>query len=466
VSTGGGTFQDRTSKGDDALERVDAVFLVLEGERLSAGGARSALTRVDEVVLGRGAERCMTRRVERGVRILDVRVPDRRMSATHARLTRTSDRWIAEDAGSTNGSKLNGAPLTRAVLTDGDLLEVGWTTFLFRERVADPATAPDVDRGASSDRPDGLATLVPGLALALQDVERVGRSGLPVVLLGETGTGKEVLARALHVLSARPGEFVAVNCAALPAALVESQLFGHVRGAFSGAVRDAEGLVRAAHRGTLFLDEIGDLPPASQPAFLRVLQEQEVVPVGSTRPAPVDLRIVAATNHLLDAQVARGEFRADLFARLSGFVHRLLPLRERREDLGLLIAQLLQTTGRPGDLSMSPDAARAILRYSWPLNIRELAQALSRAAVLARGGVIDCGSLPEAIGKEGRAPADATARVDSKAQEEASLRAALVAELAKHGGNVTEVARALGKARTQVHRWMKRFDLDASAHRK
>src|SRR5262249_4252107 len=161
---------------------------------------------------------------------------------------------------------------------------------------------------------------------------------LSILLLGETGTGKEVLARSLHALSQRPGPFIAVNCGAIPENLVEGQLFGHVRGAFSGALKDEPGLVRAAQGGTLLLDEIGDLPASSQAALLRVLQESEVRPVGSTQTVKVDVRIIAATHRPLESLIKGNAFRHDLYARLAGFRFELAPLRKRKVDLGLLIA--------------------------------------------------------------------------------------------------------------------------------
>ena len=189
-----------------------------------------------------------------------------------------------------------------------------------------------------------------------------------------------------------------MNCGALPAALVESLLFGHVKGAFSGAARDEIGFVRSAEGGTLFLDEIGDLPPASQAALLRVLQEHEVIPVGATRATKVDVRVIAATHRPLETLSGGGggAFRSDLLARLRGYTHRLPPLCERAADLGVILADILvQVAGdRATRLTLTPEAARALLRYSWPLNIRELRQAMASAVALAVEDVIDLKHLP------------------------------------------------------------------------
>jgi DNA-binding NtrC family response regulator len=281
------------------------------------------------------------------------------------------------------------------------------------------------------------------------------------MIRGETGTGKEILARAVHGLSRRPGEFVAINCGGLTDTLIESELFGHKKGAFSGATDDTLGLVRAAHGGTLLLDEIGDLPPASQSAFLRVLQEREVIAVGSTRPVPVDLRVVSATHRDLEDLVARGRFRADLLARVSGFRLDLPPLRERREDLGLLVAHLLERiTGEEdaGGATFTEAAARALFRHDWPHNVRELEKVLAAAVVLAAGQPIDVAHLGPAVAEAPAAPAPG--------EEDEQLRARLVELLTQHEGNISAVARAMGKARMQIHRWMRRFGIGPDEFRK
>ncbi|MSP63755.1 MAG: sigma-54-dependent Fis family transcriptional regulator [Myxococcales bacterium] len=319
-------------------------------------------------------------------------------------------------------------------------------------------------RAARTARP-GPAPLSGPLGRHFADLETVARSPVSVVLRGETGTGKEVIARAVHTLSRRPGDFVAMNCGALPDHLVESELFGHKKGAFSGATEDRPGLVRAAHQWTLFLDEIGDLPAPSQAAFLRVLQEREVVPVGATRPVRVDLRLVAATHRDLDALVAEGRFRADLWARIAGFTFTLPPLRQRREDLGMLIATLVHriTSGAAERVSFSSEAARALFHHAWPQNVRELEKCLGAAVVLARGERIELEHLPETVRAvpTAQAHSESTEGVDDRplTVEEQRHRDELQELLAKHAGNISAVARALGKARMQVHRWIKRYRL-------
>jgi sigma-54 dependent transcriptional regulator, acetoin dehydrogenase operon transcriptional activator AcoR len=264
------------------------------------------------------------------------------------------------------------------------------------------------------------------------------------------------VARAVHALSGRRGAYLAVNCGALPDTLVESELFGHKKGAFSGAVEDRPGLVRAADHGTLFLDEVGDLPLPSQAALLRVLQEEEVLPVGATRALPVDLRVVVATHRDLPALVKDGRFRADLYARLAGWELELPVLADRKEDLGIIIAALLArlAPGRP-DIAFSQSAARALVQHEWPLNVRELEQALAAALALARDQVIDLPQLPEAL----RSPVQPRANPAPLTEEDARRREQLAALLAEHQGNISAVARAMGKARMQIQRWIKRYNL-------
>jgi transcriptional regulator with PAS, ATPase and Fis domain len=459
---------EKTPLGDRSRgARVEQyLFLVIEGCRLRAGGMRIALRDLDELAMGYSDARNVRRDGPRAV----LGVPDPRMSGQHARMVRKDTTYHLEDRGSTNGTLLNGvrvrvrvgAPLLAHALKDGDIVELGQTLFLYREMEEDAADPPrDHDAAASTSVPSGLRTLDPTLARRFARLGRTAPSALTILLLGETGTGKELLARAIHVLSQREGPFVAINCGAIPANLVESHLFGHVRGAFSGAMRDEPGMVRAANMGTLLLDEIGDLPLVSQAALLRALQEGEVLAVGSTQATKVDVRVIAATHRPIEASVERGEFRRDLYARLAGYSFHLPPLRERKVDLGLLIAMLLTSGkfGDQGDVRMHPDAARAMLNHDWPMNIRELEQCLHAALVLAENGLITVDDLPEAVGTI-LPPGD---DVDDGHDEE--LRRDLLVRIADAKGNVTNVARAMGKARQQVQRWLRRYGIDPDAYR-
>ena len=434
------------------------LFAVLRCDDLSAPPSRHSLAHVDEVLLGRGDEYAAERRVEGGVRRLELQLPDRRMSRNHARLRRSAQGWQFADLGSSNGSRVDGERSQAALLADGAFFELGHTVFRLRSALPTPAQAEgDLRADLLGDRPFALRSLLPELSLLLDRLGRVARSSVSTLVLGETGTGKEWLARALHELSGRNGAFVALNCGALPASLLESLLFGHVRGAFSGATRDEPGYVRAAHGGTLFLDEVGDLPALSQTALLRVLQEREVVPVGATRAIPVDLRVVAATHAPLFEQAEQGTFRNDLFARLSGYSFRAAALRERCEDLGLILNALAPELEREtgASITLHPDAARQLLAYHWPRNIRELRQALQSAAVLADKHHIRPEHLPQLLQRKAEAPA----------AEDPELEEQLVQMFREHHGNVTQVAKAMGKARVQVQRWMKRFGIDPAKFR-
>jgi transcriptional regulator of acetoin/glycerol metabolism len=437
------------------------LVVVLECDRPLAGGARYALDGIDLVTIGRGPERRAERHVEGGLRALDVRIPGRSVSATHARLVRAGSSWAVEDLGSTNGTLVNGRRVERAVLGDGDVFDAGHVLMRVNSMVSMPVGAPlDVDlRGENGS---GHLTLDPSFACDLDRTAKLAVSGVPIVLIGESGTGKEVLARWLHERDGRSAPFVAVNCGAIPATLVESQLFGHVKGAFSGAVRDELGFVRAAHGGTLFLDEIADLPRQSQAALLRVLQEGEVTPVGATQPLKVILRVIAATHQPLEELVGRGEFRHDLFARLAGSVISLPPLRDRRDDLGVLVAAILRKTARERApaMSFSSEVGQALASHSWPLNVRELEQCIATSVALAPEGKVKMEHLPRTIANGRRAASVAPQSADGPRNADEKLRMDLLAQLSQHHGNLAAVARAMGKAPMQVHRWCRRLGID------
>ena len=454
--------QTRKPRKDASLGQPH-LFVVFRCDRPLDGGARISLAGADAVAFGRGPRLGLERVQDGGATTLRIGVPDPRMSTSHARLQRVLGAWVLADAGSKNGTFCEGRRIDRMEVADGALLELGHTFFLFRDAVA--ASPGDVlEPAAPGGPPRGFSTLVPAFAAELARIERIARSTVPVLLNGQTGTGKEVMARAIHALSERPGPFQAVNCAAIAPNLVESELFGHKKGAFTSAVDEHPGAVRSAHRGTLLLDEIGDLPLPAQAALLRVLQENEVLPVGSSRTVPVDLRVVAATNRDLDQLATEQRFRADLLARLSGYRCTLPPLRERREDFALLSAAVLESARAPG-LTFSVEAARALLSYPWPLNVRELEKCLTAAAVLAEGGQVELDHLPEAVRAAPKA-AQAPAPAESHEGPDAQRREEILKLMQEHGGNVTAVARAMGKARTQVQRWLRRFRIDPLSFRR
>ncbi len=428
------------------------------------GGLRCSLSDLDEVGVGRAETRDV--RTSRARR-LNIALPDRKLSAKHARFVRHEDTWHVEDLGSTNGTFVNGRRVTQEELADGDIVAVGRAALRMRLFLPTPKPTPAVLFGKEAGQPLGIGTLLPALAAELAPLARVAVSKMTVLLLGETGTGKEVCARAVHAASKRRGELVPVNCAALPDSLVEAQFFGHHKGAFTGAAREALGFVRAADGGTLFLDEIGDLPPSAQGVLLRVLQEGEVVPIGGARPVRVDVRVIAATHRPIEAMVDRGAFRHDLFARLQGFTQRLWPLRDRREDIGLLVADILRDDPKHSTepVRITSDAACALVRYKWPLNVRELKQALLGALSMVSEGRITLEHLPPAVAQAAAAAPPSTKGRKGLSPADAALHATLTKHLQQCHGNVASVARDMGKATMQVYRWMERLGIDPKTFR-
>ena len=293
---------------------------------------------------------------------------------------------------------------------------------------------------------------------AMRDVlelaSRVARHSTTVLITGESGTGKEVLARAIHRMSPRSeASFTAINCAAIPEQLLESELFGHVRGAFTGATADRAGLFELAHEGTLLLDEIGDLPLDLQAKLLRVLEEGEIRRIGGREPRKVDVRVLAATAKALEEAVERGEFRSDLFYRLNVVRLHLPPLRERPEDVPALLAHFAgQAAARLGHpVSITPAALDALTHHAWPGNVRELRNAVERAAVLGTGGPLEPrdfalgnGTRPAEMNGRTPHPVADTAPLDLKSQVEAVERQAILRALEASGGNRRQAAGLLG----------------------
>ena len=436
------------------------LFVVLHCDEPALGGARYCLSELDVVEIGRGATRAAARRAQGSVRRLELQLPGKSISKAQARLVRSGDAWMLEDAESRNGSYVNGKRVSRAALKDGDFIEIGSVFLRYRTGLSSsPAAAADLDLPTPETM--GLHTLVPALTDEFSALARIARAPIPVLLLGESGTGKEVLSQGIHELSGRTGALVAVNCGALTASLLESQLFGHVKGAFTGAIRDEPGYVRRADGGTLFLDEVGDLATPAQAALLRVLEERVVAPVGGSLPLKVDLRIVAATHKALEKMVLRGEFRVDLLARISGHQHTLTPLRERIEDIGILVGTLLRRLGGPGasELGFSMQAGRWLLSQRWVLNIRELSQALSVASALVEGPLIERAHLLD------RSLVALTSSPEEGLAEPEELRERLLSLLDKYKGNVSYVASDMGKARVQIYRWMQKLSIDVDSFR-
>ncbi|MDQ3427017.1 MAG: sigma-54 dependent transcriptional regulator [Gemmatimonadota bacterium] len=295
----------------------------------------------------------------------------------------------------------------------------------------------------------------------LKLAEHVAPTDSTVLIQGESGTGKEVVARYVHNLSNRAdGPFLSINCGALPENLLESELFGHVKGSFTGAVRDKQGLFAAARGGSFFLDEVGEMPPSLQVKLLRVLQEREAIPVGATEAIPVDVRIIAATNRDLEEEIRRGNFRSDLFYRLNVIALNLPPLRERRDDLLLLIENFLQQLAIEGGTepkALSSEALDAVMVYEWPGNVRELENALEHAGVLSRSSLIDGSSLPERITKRRKEPLVAE-RSYRNPTLEVIERAYIMWVLQAEGGNKTRAAEVLGIDPSTLYRKLSRYE--------
>jgi len=408
-------------------------------------------------------------------------VPEAAVSRYHARIEERASQWWICDNGSTNGTLINGERVKEAVLEEHDVVRIGDTIFRFASSGIYGYSAYRID-GTVVQQARPFANVVVDSELKggyqvdaiLDRISKVAQAGLSVVIHGESGTGKELVAREVHRQSGRSGPFQAINCAALPANLIESELFGYKKGAFTGAVSDKTGLIQTAHEGTLFLDEIGDMPPEAQAKLLRVLQEKEVLPLGSTVAQAVDVRVVCATHRDLDSQVEEGRFRGDLLARLREVRIELPPLRLRREDLFPLVRHFLTAAGR-ADARVTFSYVLGLAHYDWPYNVRELESAVKLSVALSEGPELDLNHLPDTIQKaldgHGRprqvsqtSPEKGAAAARAPhpgTPSEADLRGLL----AKHNGNIAAVGRELGKERMQVHRWLKRYGIDVNDYR-
>ncbi len=440
-----------------------------------------------EIVVGREAD-------------AQIQVPDHAVSRAHAQFRQDDDGWVLKDLGSRNGTMVDGVFINEVPLEDGSEVRIGDAIFKFVEKDAGMHLRYPIDGfsagtgGAPAPPHTGRrSTNVPELVGGAQidavafEVERIAPTGLSCIVLGETGTGKEVVARALHRLSGRRGQFCAINCAAIPQNLIESELFGYRRGAFSGADRDKPGIVKLADGGTLFLDEIGDMPLDAQAKLLRVLQSREVFPIGGTVAEHVDIRVVCATHRDLTRYAHEGKFRGDLLARLNEHTTRLPPLRERKEDIFQLTNGFARAFGSPG-ASISYSFWLAMFHHDWPYNVRELENAIKRAAALSPEGRFDAAVLPDAIRErmktygQKESPEDVRDLVEThvdhgtrgstgelhvpKAKKRGPPTETELRELlTRHHGNIAAVGRELGKERMQVHRWLKKYGIDHEQYR-
>jgi transcriptional regulator with PAS, ATPase and Fis domain len=344
----------------------------------------------------------------------------------------------------------------RTIPLSDDDERVGWLLLLDEEEWE--SSGPDAPVTLH-----GILTHDPAMKRLLRDVKKVARSEASVLVRGETGAGKELVARAIHLESRRAtGPFRAINCAAVPAPLLESELFGHVRGAFTGAVRDAEGHVRLANGGTLFLDEVAELPLELQAKLLRVIQERIVLPVGAREAIPVDVRFVAATHRSLRREVEAGRFRADLMYRLRVVPVFLPPLRERKADISLLARHFVDERNKTSERAIqriSPGACDALEAYEFPGNVRELQNAVEYAFVMGEGPILTETELPpEMRGEEPGAHSTVNEPATADAELPAEARRLLRA-LDRAGGNKERAARILGISRVTLWRKLKGLGL-------
>ena len=313
---------------------------------------------------------------------------------------------------------------------------------------------------AEPDALAGLLTRDAGMMRLCRTIERVASSGASVLLLGESGTGKEVLAQGLHAASKRKGKFVAINCAAIPETLLESELFGYEKGAFTGAAKTTIGKIENASGGTLMLDEIGDLPQSLQAKLLRFLQERTIERLGSRQELPVDVRVIGATHQDLRTLISEGKFREDLYYRLAEIVVDIPPLRDRNGDAVLLAHAFLRRFAqeqRRGSLTLGEDAIRAIEAHAWPGNVRELLNVIKRAAIMADGARVTA----EDIGLAAPAAHDGAmaSDIDLRAVREQAERQAIVTALSRTNGNVLRASELLGVSRPTLYDLMRRLNV-------
>ncbi len=446
---------------DEAVTRSLALLLKQEGYRASTADSPAAALqildgeRVDLVLQDMNFTRKTTG--EEGLELL-ARIKSRAPEMPVILITAWGSVELAVAGIKAGASDFITKPWTHEQITHALGTALGLARARRSLRAASPPTRAELDRDHALDE---LVGTTPSFVRALEIVTRVASTDASVLITGESGTGKELFARALWRNSARAsGPFVAVNLAGIAPSLFESEVFGHVRGAFTGARSARAGRFEAAHGGTLFLDEVGDLDPSCQVKLLRVLQERVVVRVGDNTPRPVDVRVISATHRDLPAMIAEGRFREDLYYRLNLISLPLPALRERRADIPLLARQILHGIatryGRPA-LMLSEDGARWLEAQPWPGNVRELKHLVERTALLSHGDEIDA----EALAQAAESPAERA--VPGTLPESMTLdemeRAMIVRALETHGGNLSRTAEALGLSRAALYRRLEKHGL-------
>jgi two-component system, NtrC family, response regulator HydG len=439
----------------------------MEGAKLIVRDAHGATTEVpltEETSVGRDPAS--------GVVLVDPEV-----SRRHAVIRRGSDgRYLVTDVGSANGTHLNGRRLVvPALLRPGDVLALGGCELTFVQESSGDLAA----RGGSDDEDTSVRTTFeegvligdsPAMREVFDLVRKASASDLPVLVEGETGTGKELVAKGVHESSRRTAKpFLAINCAAMTEALLESELFGHCKGAFTGAAQDRLGLFEAAAGGTVFLDEIGEMPPTMQAKLLRTLQEHEVTRVGESRPRKVDFRLLSATNRDLEQEAKRGSFRSDLYYRIAAFPIRLPPLRDRPEDIGPIAEALLNAACRRSGRRVArfdPEAMGALRAFAWPGNVRELKNEIDRAVALAEdAATIGLALLSEKLrAKPATTPSSARPAEDGddprlRGRTADFERQEILATLERHAGKKAPAARELGLTYQGLVKKMRRLGM-------
>jgi two-component system, NtrC family, nitrogen regulation response regulator GlnG len=399
-------------------------------------------TREERLVVVEGNSVCLGSSPE-----ADITLDDPHVSRQHCRIEVSSKGVHIEDLGSRNGTLVNGTAVQMTILNSPATLTLGQTTIHLE--TDEPRATP----GHFGEAVGASPAMQQVFALLL----KLAPSDISVTLLGETGVGKDVMARSIHAASPRGrGPFVVFDCGAVAANLIESSLFGHMKGSFTGAVADHQGAFETAHTGTLFLDEVAELPLDLQPRLLRVLEQRQVRRVGGQEVIPVDVRVVAATNRDLEAEVKEGRFRQDLFFRLSGAVVHVPPLRERLEDLPALATAILREQGTP-HLRLGEATLATLRSYDWPGNVRELKNVIGSASAFADGPTVEPRHLMF-FRRQHRAPTLDRLPLGGRTLEMLE-KAAIKQTLEQFGGNKSKAARALGIASSTLYEKIKKYSL-------
>ncbi len=432
-----------------------------------------------EVKIGRGRE-------------ADLQLPDLSVSRLHAKVFRVGLQYFLADLRSRNGTHADGKRITQLALENGTMFQVGPFRIHFHRPVSGSLAGeePTIPPGTSSavtdsieavpvrvsrgrgkspvavEAPFGLVGGSPHVRKLIATIRRVAASDVPVLIEGETGSGKELVARGIHDASVRRERpFIVVNCGAISPELIESELFGHEKGAFTGATAQRKGAFELANNGTIFLDEIGELPITLQPKLLRVLEQKEVKRVGGNDLFHADVRILAATNRNLREAIARKTFREDLYFRIGAITVSIPPLRDRREDVDPIARHFLAEMGNsvPGPLPcLAPDTLDALITHDWPGNVRELRNAIQHAVVMAESGELTPADF-SFLRQESKPGAEAEAETGSGfSRWERAERTNILGELARQMGNKTKTARELGIAKSTLFEKLKKYGIRTS----